>query len=404
MSRKDPRNSEEKKNGPDSGLLTAGAASLFLLAGAIGLVLVPVGNVTRVLGIAVLFAVQYTVIVLLTRSRNEEDKSAGDEIFTPEIDEKLLSLEDAGKLLGGSLRLKDMYRLVVARTSEIVPLQDPVLLVFDDSGAIVQRVTGQSGTDLSPGQEKIATKAAKDGRVFLDQADEAFGYFAGLTLTEKGKAFASLCGRISGELSYPDRTKLLLEAVAQRIAPVLAASLSFDKKAADALVDHLTWLPNAKAFDLVLENRIAEAKRFKEASPLIVMAVDLKDFNEINSRFGHHTGDRALAFAAEVIRDQLRKMDLVARTSADEFLAVLPGAKQNTAGTIIERIAGEFARKSLTLDDGEKLTIGINFGSAAFGPGRDTPEDLVKAARLDRDGQKPPRSNQVLRFPTKHSN
>ncbi|MCV5943055.1 GGDEF domain-containing protein, partial [Escherichia coli] len=75
-------------------------------------------------------------------------------------------------------------------------------------------------------------------------------------------------------------------------------SLAYEKSLSSALTDPLTKLPNERAFFLVLENQLAESQRFRDERPLTVLAVDIRDFEEINRDYGHSTGDRVLSFAA----------------------------------------------------------------------------------------------------------
>lgn len=108
------------------------------------------------------------------------------------------------------------------------------------------------------------------------------------------------------------------------------------------MTDVTTDLPNERAFYLILENQIAEAQRKREDRPLTILAIDIKNFDEVNQKFGHAAGDRILNFVAHGIKDNLRQMDFLARSIGDEFLAILPTATKEVSHEVIARIQTGF--------------------------------------------------------------
>ncbi|HUF02958.1 MAG TPA: GGDEF domain-containing protein [Aridibacter sp.] len=395
-------------------LMAAAALCLPLIALAVSASVFPTSISFRVFSVAAIFAIQFIVIVYLIAGpaalglkQEEEEDHGQDDIFDRETEERLQMLEEAGKFLGGSLKLRDMFRLIASKAGDIVPLEGQVLFIPGSEGREPRVIgTGPYG-DQVPGIVRDLAADAEGTRVSVIRSagdtDES-GRWAAIPLYKGGEVFGVIAGRLlDGTLKDPE-LRILLDAIAERISPVIFAALSFDEKEANALVDVLTGLPNGRAFDLVLANRLAEAERARGGARLMLLAMDIKEFSGFNSRFGHGTGDRLLAFAAEVIRDQLRKMDLVARTGADEFLAVLSGAGPETGGTIVGRIRSEFGKRKFELPNGESAAIEINIGSAAYGTDSAGASELIASARADRDGTKPGKSNQVIRFPTKHSN
>ena len=101
--------------------------------------------------------------------------------------------------------------------------------------------------------------------------------------------------------------------------------------------------------------------------PLTVLSVDINNFSEFNDKFGHATGDRILAFTGQIIKNQLRQMDFLARSASDEFTAVLPTASKEIAFEIIGRIERAFVTRPFETIEGEKVYLKLNFGAATFG-------------------------------------
>jgi diguanylate cyclase (GGDEF)-like protein len=55
-----------------------------------------------------------------------------------------------------------------------------------------------------------------------------------------------------------------------------------------------------------------------------VMVCDLNGFKQINDRYGHLEGDKALRIFANSLREICREYDYVARMGGDEFVIVAP--------------------------------------------------------------------------------
>lgn len=100
--------------------------------------------------------------------------------------------------------------------------------------------------------------------------------------------------------------------------------------------DILTGLPNRRRLAQELEKRMAEAG---EDDAIAVLHIDLDHFKQINDSLGHAAGDFILRYVADVLRNQVRTSDLVARIGGDEF--VILAHKDTTRGalsTLCERI------------------------------------------------------------------
>ncbi|MDQ3321368.1 MAG: sensor domain-containing diguanylate cyclase, partial [Acidobacteriota bacterium] len=206
------------------------------------------------------------------------------------------------------------------------------------------------------------------------------------------------------EKTFNQSSRKLLESVAERVAPLFSNSLAFERNVANSLTDALTNLPNERAFYLVLENQIAESQRFREERPLTILTVDIKNFAGLNERFGHAAGDRILTFAADLIKEQLRQMDFLARSASDEFLAVLPTAPNKTAAEIVGRVEKAFAAKPFETSRQEKTYLLLNFGIATFLKDGETAGQLLQVAYLRKQQAKAPGKSSVLLFPKEFVN
>jgi diguanylate cyclase (GGDEF)-like protein len=100
--------------------------------------------------------------------------------------------------------------------------------------------------------------------------------------------------------------------------------------------DGLTGVANRRTWDLALPLELERARR--EAVPLAVAMLDLDHFKRFNDEYGHQAGDQLLKAAVAVWQALVRPGDLLARYGGEEFTVLLPGAGQERALAVVERL------------------------------------------------------------------
>lgn len=119
--------------------------------------------------------------------------------------------------------------------------------------------------------------------------------------------------------------------------------------------DWLTGLPNPGALDA----RLAELITSPGGHVLSIALIDLDRFKGVNDRLGHLEGDAVLRVVAATLRDALRDHDMVARTGADEFVALLPGTSLADAEATLNRAADVVAALPNALSREVTLSVGV---------------------------------------------
>jgi diguanylate cyclase (GGDEF)-like protein len=101
-------------------------------------------------------------------------------------------------------------------------------------------------------------------------------------------------------------------------------------------IDSLTGVYNRQFFDRQLPVEIERATR--SGASLSMLVIDIDDFKRVNDELGHKKGDEALVAVADIIRRNLRKVDIAFRYGGEEFVILLPGTPEFEAVHTAERL------------------------------------------------------------------
>ncbi|MBU3022464.1 GGDEF domain-containing protein [Aestuariibacter sp. A3R04] len=171
------------------------------------------------------------------------------------------------------------------------------------------------------------------------------------------------------EYSHPFKTRLLYSFVTvtflsafyeysrqRTYQTVRDLSAEFERQ---ALHDTLTKLPNRRGMRQLMEQEIKRHQRNK--LPLSVVLTDIDNFKKVNDTYGHGNGDIILKRTADILRQNIRRQDLVCRWGGEEFLIVLPETNETNAATLAEKIRKTLADSEIWLDE-RKIGITASFG------------------------------------------
>jgi diguanylate cyclase (GGDEF)-like protein/PAS domain S-box-containing protein len=127
--------------------------------------------------------------------------------------------------------------------------------------------------------------------------------------------------------------------------------------------DALTGLANRSLLNAQLDRAIAVAQRHR--SMLAVAFIDLDRFKSINDCMGHPAGDEFLQRFAERLQGSVRKVDLVARISGDEFVVLIEDVvKKEDAQIAVKKLMEVFTDSFLI--SGQELRVTGSIGVSVF--------------------------------------
>jgi len=139
------------------------------------------------------------------------------------------------------------------------------------------------------------------------------------------------------------------------------------------LTDHLSGLPNRRAFEMRLAQNHVQARM---GFPTAVLLLDIDFFKAVNDRHGHDAGDALIRAFAESIRDAVRRTDFVARLGGDEFCILFPFTDLATAFMLAERLRSKLP-SSVPLGNGARHRLGWTGGLSVMMHNDDKPDEVL---------------------------
>lgn len=129
----------------------------------------------------------------------------------------------------------------------------------------------------------------------------------------------------------------------QKKTKALQQSLETARRAAEH--DHLTGLPNRRAFEATLNADTLAARNGGEA--LAIAFCDIDHFKLVNDTHGHDTGDRVLKFVANLLAGISGDKCHVARHGGEEFVMLFRGRTAAEACEIVDAAREDLANRNL---------------------------------------------------------
>lgn len=143
---------------------------------------------------------------------------------------------------------------------------------------------------------------------------------------------------------------------------MLASDISIEMKEI-AIRDQLTGLLNRRG--LGEQGSMAYALARRHNTLVSVIMTDIDRFKRINDEYGHATGDKALSYFADLLRESRRTEDILARCGGEEFVLILPGTGLADAIGVADTLREKIECNSMQFEE-TTLQMTASFGVATI--------------------------------------
>jgi len=138
-----------------------------------------------------------------------------------------------------------------------------------------------------------------------------------------------------------------------------------------ASTNKLTGIYNRHKFEEVFKSEIERALRYKH--PLSLIMFDIDYFKKVNDTFGYDTGDKVLKDIVNIVKTDIRSIDIFARWGGEEFLVLCLEIKIEDAKVLAQKL-----RKKIEAFSFNKVgTVTSSFGVTSF-TNKDTKDTFIK--------------------------
>jgi len=307
-------------------------------------------------------------------------------------------IEEIGRALAASLEPEDVLAKVIDATIELLG-SDGASVWMLGSGTIARvdqvggRVTlpvdlewdleGPLYNQLVRERETVVVGNLSDSALIHGRLREFLrrGSGMGTPLVVSNEVVGVLTAGSRRVNAFGDEDRDVLRRLAGQASVALRNARLHASLRALSLTDPLTGLPNRRHLDVHLEREVAAAKRGRA---LMAVIFDLDNFKTFNDQHGHLAGDQALRAFADVLTEENRAMNLVARYGGDEFVSILSDADDEGGLKYVGRVRNRMREHPFLGTTG--LTVAC--GAGHFGEGMHRGEDLLRAADQDLYRQK----------------
>src|SRR3546814_2915303 len=211
-----------------------------------------------------------------------------------------------------------------------------------------EEVTPEAMTEML---DSVEVNLSQLSELVQRSQNEANHYGDALQAQVKDLAVPEKAGPVMGQLialtrSMIDKSRAVEAQMreSQKHTKLLKKNLEHARKAAEQ--DHLTGLPNRRAFESTLREAAVRAR--DKGKSLSVAFCDIDHFKQINDVHGHDVGDRILKFVGKLLADISNDTCHVARHGGEEFVMLFEEQSTAAACEIVD--AARIDLSSRTLD------------------------------------------------------
>jgi len=270
------------------------------------------------------------------------------------VQEKLSWPQFAVFLMEGKSQEKQHLRMVAAYG---LHREGFALHAKVDIGEGIIGIVAQTGAPIVIGnleKEKRLKLLEYQDRALPSPPTKKTGSVMAVPMIHKGRVIGVFMFAHPNSFVFDADDVTLISALGAQTALAIVNAELYETTLELATSDPLTGVLNRRAMVKQIEYEIARAQRFNIKVALLL--VDVDHFKAYNDRMGHVLGDVALKEIAHALKENIRKVDSIARFGGEEFCVILPQADIVAAREVANKLCA--AVRALKLRGVEKQELG----------------------------------------------
>lgn len=315
-------------------------------------------------------------------------------------------LDQLTEIVPSASNLEELARPILEVMHTITGMESTYFTTIDtDRGVQNVKYASNSGTMVIPENlevpwnDTLCKRALDEGRMFENDVANCWGdsdaakalgiktYLSTAVKNSEGLVLGTLCAASADSHELNNRSlatmglfSKLLSLYMERELLVKRLSHQNGKLSSQAMHDHLTGLPNRRAFDEAFPRLLKKCGILD--THLFVSMIDLDGFKRINDVHGHSSGDRFLQQIADRLTSTMREDDFIARIGGDEFVVLSPSSLKPGSPVVDHEEAIRVRLTNATigdyaLEDGTLHYAGPSVGVIPVAPGSMSPEQAI---------------------------
>lgn len=330
------------------------------------------------------------------------DRAAAALTSIAETNQRVTALCEMSRTLPSLLSVEDSLAVLASRLAQLIPFTTCAISVFHASHSEVEVVHAVGLHADKFLKRRLPVNAGITGWVIANQR----AMYNTNPVLDLGFLGTDLASQYKGVMVFPLVKSIVIGAVALYSTEIETYAGEYiqlmewvSQPASDAVYNALTYEQAQRAALAQQECRIAttsaitdqiereRARSQRSGAPLSLIVVSLNNLYQAAASARSSTED-VMTWLGDLIRQQVRETDIVARQTDNAFVAVLPESGHAEASEVRDRISRAIQDSAR----GRHLDTGI--GSATSPDDGHTFEELLHAAQTDREAR-----HRALPFP-----
>ncbi|NMB76575.1 MAG: sensor domain-containing diguanylate cyclase [Myxococcales bacterium] len=313
--------------------------------------------------------------------------------------EELRVFNEIGKTLTSTLDVREVLGIIMQKISELLrPNNWSLLLLDEDQKELAFEIAVGEGADklkdirLKVGQG-VAGCVARDGKPLLvrnAQTDPRFCSSVDQVTNFNTQALLavplSFRNRVLGVIelvnnrpdSFSESDLRLLNSLADFAAIAIENARNFQRVQELTVKDDVTNLYNSRFLHEALHQEFERSKRYQLTFGVVFF--DLDRFKLVNDQHGHLCGSRLLKEVGDLLKANLRTVDIPTRYGGDEFVIILPQTNKEQALHVTRRLRLALNEAVFLRDRNLEIRVTASFGLANFPDDAQNPDDILRLA------------------------